>query len=71
MPWHRILDDAKHGYETKKSTKSYFKGLVDSGKIAELVGGDVNKRPIGDILSNMENLSFWLVNTIVRNHARR
>ena len=69
VPWHRILDDAKHGYETKKSTKSYFKGLVDSGKIAELVGGDVNKRPIGDILSNMENLSFWLVNTIVRNHA--
>jgi hypothetical protein len=69
VPWHRILDDAKYGYETKKSTKTYFKGLVDNGKIAELIGGDVNKRPIGDILGNMENLSFWLVNTIVRNHA--
>jgi len=69
VPWHRILDDAKFGYETKKSTKKYFKGLVDNGKIAELIGGDVNKRPIGDILGNMENLSFWLVNTIVRNHA--
>ena len=69
VPWHRILDDAKFGYETKKSTKTYFKGLVDNGKVAELIGGDVNKRPIGDILGNMENLSFWLVNTIVRNHA--
>jgi len=69
VPWHRILDDAKFGYETKTSTKKYFKGLVDNGKVAELIGGDVNKRPIGDILGNMENLSFWLVNTIVRNHA--
>lgn len=69
VPWHRILDDAKFGYETKTSTKKYIKGLVDNGKVAELIGGDVNKRPIGDILGNMENLSFWLVNTVVRNHA--
>jgi len=69
VPWHRILDDAKNGYDTKKSTKSYFNRLVDSGKVAELIGGDINERPIGDILNNMENLSIWLVNTTVRNHT--
>lgn len=69
VPWHRILDDARYGYETKSSTKQFIRGLVDSGKIAELIGGDVNERPIGDILGNMQNLSFWMVNTIVRNHA--
>lgn len=69
VPWHRILDDAKNGYDTKKSTKSYFNRLVDNGKVAELIGGDINERPIGDILNNMENLSIWLVNTTVRNHT--
>jgi len=69
VPWHRILDDAKYGYETKKSTRMYFNKLVDSGRVAELIGGDINERPIGDILDNMENLSVWLVNTTVRNHT--
>jgi len=69
VPWHRVLDDAKFGYETKKSTKQYFSRLVDNGKIAELIGGDVNKRPIGDIFDNMINLSTWLINTTVKNHT--
>lgn len=69
VPWHRILDDAKFGYETKKSTRQYFSRLVDNGKIAELIGGDVNKRPIGDIFDNMINLSTWLINTTVKNHT--
>ena len=69
VPWHRVLDDAKMGYETKSSAKQFFRGLQDSGKVKDLMGGDVDKRPIGDILNNMEQLSFWLGNATIKNHA--
>ena len=67
VPWFRVLDDAKHGYEVKSSARQFFSGLKATGKIHELMGGDVEQRPIGSILGNMEQLSFWLVNSAVRN----
>lgn len=69
VPWHRILDDARHGYDVKSSAKQFFRGLQDSGKIKELVGGDVERRPIGDLLNNMEQLSFWMASATIKNHA--
>jgi hypothetical protein len=69
VPWFRVLDDAKFGHETKTSAKQFFKGLQDSGKMRELVGGSLNDRPIGDLLNNMETLSFWIANATIKNHT--
>lgn len=69
VPWYRILDDAEHGHQVKSSAKQFFNGLRATGKMAELIGGDIADRPLGDTLNNMEQLSFWLVNSAVKNHA--
>lgn len=69
VPWHRILDNAKFGYETASSAREFFSNLKPSGKIRELVGGDVERRPIGSLLNNMEQLSFWLGTTTIKNHT--
>jgi hypothetical protein len=69
VPWYRVLEDAKFGFETKSSAKKFFSGLQDTGKIHELMGGSIEDRPIGNLLENMERLSFWLVNASMKNHA--
>jgi hypothetical protein len=69
VPWHRILDDAKYGYETKSSAREFFGNLQTRGKIKELVGGNVEDRPIGGLFNNMEQLSFWLGTTTIKNHT--
>ena len=69
VPWFRVLDDARHGYELKSSAKQWFRGLQDSGKVRDLMGGNVEQRPIGEILNNMEQLAFWMSNATIKNHA--
>lgn len=69
VPWYRVLDDAQYGFDVKTSTKQYFRSLQDSGRIHELMGGSAVDRPVGNILDNMEKLSFWLVNASMKNYA--
>ncbi len=70
VPWHRILDDAKHGYETKSSARAFFSSsLQATGQMKELLGGDTDQRPIGSVLQNMQGLAFWLSTSAIKNHA--
>jgi len=63
VPWNRIKD-----YEEaiQNSPKSFQKGLVNLGDIKKLKGGTDE---INNIFDNMVGLSFWMVNSAVRNHA--
>lgn len=69
VPWNRILDDAKHGYQTKTSARSFFSSLKAGGDMKSLVGGDIAERPIGSMLNNMQSLAFWLATSAIKNHA--
>jgi hypothetical protein len=69
VPWNRILEDAKHGYQTKSSARTFFSSLKAGGDMKSLVGGDIAERPIGSMLNNMQSLAFWLSTSAVKNHA--
>jgi len=70
VPWHRILDDANHGYETKSSAKAFFSSTLQAtGRVKELLGGDIDQRPIGSVFQNMQSLAFWLSTSAIKNHA--
>jgi hypothetical protein len=63
VPWNRIKD-----YEDKIATspQAYFRGLTNLKQMKEIRGGT---EEINDIFDNMVGLSFWLVNSAIRNHA--
>jgi hypothetical protein len=63
VPWNRIKE-----YEDniQASPKGYFKGLVNLGQLGKLTGSDDQ---INNVFDNMVGLSFWMVNSSVRNHA--
>jgi len=63
VPWNRIKEYEEN---IQGSPKSYFKGLVNLGQLGKLTGSDDQ---INNVFDNMVGLSFWMVNSSVRNHA--
>jgi hypothetical protein len=63
VPWNRIKEYEEN---IQGSPKSYFKGLVNLGQLGKLKGSDDQ---INNVFDNMVGLSFWMVNSSVRNHA--
>lgn len=62
VPFHRIQEE-----EQKPSgQKEYFRGLTDLGKLYKFTGSE---KPVDNILDNMVQMSMWMVNNAVRNHA--
>lgn len=61
VPFHRIQEE-----ERKGGPKEYFRGLTDLGKLHKFTGSE---KPVDNILDNMVQLSMWMVNNAVRNHA--
>ena len=63
VPWNRLKDFEEN---VQNSPKMYFKGLVNLGDMGKIRGGTDE---INNIFDNMVGLSFWMVNSAVRNHA--
>jgi hypothetical protein len=63
VPWNRIKEYEEN---IQGSPKAYFKGLVNLGQLGKLTGSDDQ---INNVFDNMVGLSFWMVNSSVRNHA--
>lgn len=63
VPWNRIKE---YEDQIQNSPKMYFKGLVNLGDMGKIRGGTDE---INNIFDNMVGLSFWMVNSAVRNHA--
>lgn len=62
VPFHRIQEE-----EQKPSgQREYFRGLTDLGKLYKFTGSE---KPVDNILDNMVQMSMWMVNNAVRNHA--
>ena len=63
VPWNRIKEYEEN---IQGSPKAYFKGLVNLGQLGKLTGSDDQ---INNVFDNMVGLSFWMVNSSVRNYA--
>ena len=62
VPFHRIQEEEQR----PSGQKEYFRGLTDLGKLYKFTGSE---KPVDNILDNMVQMSMWMVNNAVRNHA--
>ena len=64
IPWNRLKDEDVSRFE--REPKKVIRELVTRTDTRKLEG---SKAEINNVMSNMVGLSFWMVNSAVRNHA--